>query len=96
MQIDLLASQVAADSEEAVWAKVAGRVFRMGQNESRGYVRARAAAVIRQQAGAAVAARGGLDDLAKAQVAASAREQVVCRVLSGLDVRRPASRKAAA
>jgi hypothetical protein len=76
-----LASAVAARSRHSVWQRVAPRVVMMDGAEARGYIRARAAGVVRAEAVAIAADQGGVNDQWLKQLVDESMEVVVTQVV---------------
>lgn len=76
-----LAIEVASRSEKEVWSRVRKFIFEMGPHEARGYVRARATAVIRDQMHLTLTRRHNLPERVVALIAELACERVVHLVL---------------
>lgn len=96
--LDALASEVAAAARHRVRCRVEDRSVGMSLNVLRGYVRARAARPVRQQADARLHGIAGLSLAARACVIRKATERavhLVVRDLAGLELAAAPSRKAA-
>lgn len=89
------ARQIANQSRADVWARVRDLIFQMDIPEARGYVRARAAIVVRREADAVVASAIGIDADGRNLVESMATERVVQLVLADVVSRRPSMRRAA-
>jgi CRISPR/Cas system CMR-associated protein Cmr1 (group 7 of RAMP superfamily) len=76
-----LAVEIATSSEKKVWSRVRTLIFDMDPHEARGYVRARATAVIRDQIDLALGKHHNLPERVVALVAELACERVVHLVL---------------
>ena len=95
-RIDTLAAAVADQCRDRVYLRLSAHVATMGHAEARGYVRARAAAVVRREVGAVLWAEPALPEWAHRRLLAAATERVVHRVADDLLFgRRPRSAKAA-
>jgi flavin-binding protein dodecin len=89
------ARQIANQSRDDVWARVRDLVFQMDIPEARGYVRARAAKIVRREAEAVVASTHGIDAASRHLVKRMATERVVQLVLAEVVSTRPSIRRAA-
>lgn len=91
-----LARQIADRSQGDVWNRVRQLIFDMDLVEARGYVRVRAAAVIRQQMIVTIHGRHNLPASALPTLSSVATERVVQLVISDFVTRGPVARRAAA
>jgi hypothetical protein len=89
------ARQIANQSRDDVWARVCELVFQMDLAEARGYVRARAAKIIRREVGVGAASISGIDANGRDLVARMATERVVQLVMAQVVSDRPPIRRAA-
>ncbi len=79
--IDALVRQVVEMSLEDVVERVSARVDAMTLSEARGYVRARAAQVVRYQTHLAIAKHSGAEQHWTARIVSTATERIVTLVL---------------
>lgn len=82
--VERLAEEIACSAEQAVWRLVHGGALEMRRAEARGYIHAKAAAVIRAEVAQVVATERHLNAQAQAEIAARARALVVDAVLHRL------------
>ena len=75
---------IADRSREAVWDRVQDSIFQMDVPEARGYVRARAAAVIRQQVAEVLGKRHRFSERMVARIHQLATERVIRLILVDL------------
>jgi hypothetical protein len=76
-----LVDRVAARSQNAVHARVKDRLPAMNVHQARGYVRARAAAVLEREMGIVVAEVPGLTDADRSSILEAARQRVIRRLM---------------
>ena len=76
-----LVDRVAARSQNAVHARVKDRVASMNVHQARGYVRARAAAVLEREMGIVVAEVPGLSEADRRSILEAAKQRVIRRLM---------------
>ena len=91
-----LAERVAGRSRLAVWQRVASHVPQLGPGEARGYVRARAGGIIREETERLATQEGGLVLRWQARIETAALEQLTSSLLAQLQQPRPAVKRRAA
>jgi hypothetical protein len=82
------AERVAGRSRLAVWQRVMNRLPTLGPTEARGYLRARAVAVIREETDRLVEQDGAWVARHRVQIEESALEMLIQMILAQLDQRR--------
>ncbi len=75
---------IADRSKEVVWDRVQNAIYTMDVHEARGYVRARSAAVVRQQTALLLGKRHRFADRNVARMQQLATERVIQLILVGL------------
>jgi len=86
-----LAGEIAHRSRAAVWERISHRAGRMGLSEGRGYIRARAAAVIAVEVDRALSTETSIDAGQRVALAQRATGRVVRLVIRDLLTGRPAA-----
>ena len=88
-EVKAIAQQVASRARHDVWQRVCGRVAAMGINEARGYIRARAKAVVAREIEIALAQTRRVRNVLRDRVTELANELVVRAVVSQSRVMQP-------
>lgn len=91
-----LGERVAGRSRMQVWQRVADRLQQLGPTEARGYVRARAGGIIREEADRLAAQEGSQVRRQQGAIEAAALELLVSTILTQVQPRRAASQRRAA
>ena len=76
-----LAERIAARSRQAIWQRVWQRVGTLGPAEARGYIRARAAAIVHQETDRLIAQEGPRASELRDKLIAAATETVIAQLL---------------
>lgn len=92
--IDQMARQIAKDCQAQVWDRVRDEILLMGIAEARGYARARAAAVVREQVATTLGTQQSLEKWAEQLLADLAMERTVHRLITDLVAGGPWARRA--
>ncbi len=89
------ARQIAKQSRDDVWSRIRDLIFEMDVPEARGYVRARAAKIVRREVHALANSMQGIDADCRRLVTSIATERVVQLVIAEVVSQRPSIRRAA-
>ena len=85
---DLLAEKVASRSRRAVWDRVSHRMHALSGAEARGYVRARAAAIVEDETDRLIAEEGGKAIQHRQRIIHDASEAVIRLMLEQVQISR--------
>lgn len=88
-EVKAIAQQVASRARHDVWQRVCGRIAALGTNEARGYIRARAKAVVAREMDIALAQTRRVRTVMRDRVTELANELVVRAVVSQSRVMQP-------
>ena len=83
-----MAERIAGRSRTAVWQRVMHRLPQLGPTEARGYVRARAAAVVHEEASRLIEQEGAKIAALRAPIEDAARALLVQMIAAQIDHRR--------
>lgn len=89
-----LAERVAGRSRLAVWQRVVDRLPTLGPTEARGYIRARALAVVEQETGRLVEQEGAKVARQRERIAGQATDKLISAIIAQVQQRKPAARAA--
>lgn len=76
-----LAERIAARSRQAVWQRVWQRVSTLSPAEARGYIRARAASIVKQETERLIAQEGSPAEAIREKLIVAASEAVIAQLL---------------
>ena len=85
---EILADKVASRSRQAVWDRVSHRIHSLSGAEARGYIRARAAAVIEPEADRLIRKEGGRAASLREKILRDATESVIRLVIEQVQISR--------
>jgi hypothetical protein len=88
---EVLADKVATRSRQAIWNRVSHRIHQLAGAEARGYVRARAAAIIEAETDLLIAEEGGKVARYRDQIIQVAGDSVIRLVLEQSQLSRQSS-----
>ena len=93
-KVGAFAERITARSRQAVWRRVAERIATLGTAEARGYVRARAAAVVYEEMDKLIQQEGSRAAQNREKLIATATDSLVELLLKQVQVARPAYARA--
>ena len=89
-----LAERVAGRSRLAVWQRVMDRLPTLGPTEARGYIRARALAVVEEETQRLIEQEGAKIARQRERIAGQATENLIASIIGQVQQRKSASRAA--
>ena len=85
---ELLADRIASRSRQRVWDRVSHRMYALTGAEARGYVRARAAAIVEEETDRLIAEEGGKAAQQRMRILRDAGDSVIRLVLEQAQISR--------